>query len=127
MCQVMILLTVVPVGFIERLNIKIPWSQMTKEPIVIEAYDLFILAEPSPHPEYSAAAEEAKVTCTCCVTSHLYASPFRPMPPRPRACCSWTNSVWRCRVSRIASSHDQLHRRSSIPAPRLRLRCNHCP
>jgi len=49
------------VGYLEQLTIKIPWTALTSEPIVIEIQDLFILAVPSEAPTFSADAEEENV------------------------------------------------------------------
>ena len=48
-------------GFIEKLTIKIPWTQLTKEPIIIEVDGLYLLAVPSSFADFSADVEEEKV------------------------------------------------------------------
>lgn len=48
-------------GFIEKLVVKIPWSQLKSEPIVIEIYDLLLLATPAPFPNFNAEGEAEKV------------------------------------------------------------------
>eukprot|EP00050_Salpingoeca_kvevrii_P000824 m.156882 g.156882 ORF g.156882 m.156882 type:complete len:3776 (-) comp10222_c0_seq1:35-11362(-) len=48
-------------GFLGRLTMKIPWSRLKSESVVISIEDVFVLAAPAPLSEYDAHAEARRV------------------------------------------------------------------